>query len=255
VSASWLSVSFLVSELTVSKLVCQRVILSDSWLSASWHVSELVCQRDVCLPVKIALDVTAVDIDLLFSLQYYFSSVFTNEWLDNIPKLESLYPDMPMFTVTVPCVFKLFFKINRSHRITSLCTFVLIIVHQIKRWTICSAVTIIVVTIFIATFQNIVSYLYRDISCVCGAIYLRSTCAMAALFYSPVDFTDASDLHQTVVKFIGWCSGCVVKFIGESIDSIGVEDRCTKLLSIATIYPVKQRLSEQQLYDIPMYNK
>jgi len=27
---------------------------------------------------------------------------------------------------------------------------------------------------------------------------------MAALFYSPVDFTDASDLHQTVVKFIGW---------------------------------------------------
>ena len=26
---------------------------------------------------------------------------------------------------------------------------------------------------------------------------------MAALFYSPVDFTDASDLHQTVVKFIG----------------------------------------------------
>ena len=28
--------------------------------------------------------------------------------------------------------------------------------------------------------------------------------AMAALFYSPVDFTDASDLNQTVVKFIGW---------------------------------------------------
>jgi len=27
---------------------------------------------------------------------------------------------------------------------------------------------------------------------------------LAALFYSPVDFTDASDLHQTVVKFIGW---------------------------------------------------
>jgi len=26
----------------------------------------------------------------------------------------------------------------------------------------------------------------------------------AALFYWPVDFTDASDLHQTVVKFIGW---------------------------------------------------
>jgi len=25
----------------------------------------------------------------------------------------------------------------------------------------------------------------------------------AALFYSPVDFTDASDLHQTVVKLIG----------------------------------------------------
>jgi len=67
---------------------------------------------------------------------------------------------------------------------------------------------------------------------------------MAALFYSPVDFTDASDLHQTVVKFIG-----------ESIDSTGVEDRCTKLLPIATIYPVKQRLSEQQSYDMPMYNK
>ena len=46
----------------------------------------------------------------------------------------------------------------------------------------------------------------------------------AALFYSPVDFTDASDLHQTVVKFIG-----------ESIDSTGVEDRCNKLLTIATI--------------------
>jgi len=28
--------------------------------------------------------------------------------------------------------------------------------------------------------------------------------SMAALFYSPVDYTDASDLHQTVVKFIGW---------------------------------------------------
>ena len=27
---------------------------------------------------------------------------------------------------------------------------------------------------------------------------------VAAFFYSPVDFTDASDLHQTVVKFIGW---------------------------------------------------
>jgi len=26
---------------------------------------------------------------------------------------------------------------------------------------------------------------------------------LAALFYSPVDFTNASDLHQTVVKFIG----------------------------------------------------
>ena len=66
----------------------------------------------------------------------------------------------------------------------------------------------------------------------------------AALFYSPVDFTDASDLHQTVVKFIG-----------ESIDSIGVEDRCTKLLPIATIHWVNQRSSEQQSYDMPMYNK
>jgi len=28
-------------------------------------------------------------------------------------------------------------------------------------------------------------------------------CTLAALLYSPVDFTDASDLHQTVVKFIG----------------------------------------------------
>ena len=27
---------------------------------------------------------------------------------------------------------------------------------------------------------------------------------MAALFCSPADFTDASDMHQTVVKFIGW---------------------------------------------------
>jgi len=47
------------------------------------------------------------------------------------------------------------------------------------------------------------------------------------LFYSPVDFTDASDLHQTVVKFIGWSCGCVVKFIGESIDLTGVKDRWT----------------------------
>jgi len=78
---------------------------------------------------------------------------------------------------------------------------------------------------------------------------------MAALFYSPVDFTDASDLHQTVVNVIGWSSGCVVKLIGESIDSTGVEDRCNKLLPIATIYSAKQRLSEQQLYDTPLYNK
>ena len=26
---------------------------------------------------------------------------------------------------------------------------------------------------------------------------------LGALFYSPLDFSDASDLHQTVVKFIG----------------------------------------------------
>jgi len=31
----------------------------------------------------------------------------------------------------------------------------------------------------------------------------RISQTQAALFYSPVDFTDASDLHQTVVKFIG----------------------------------------------------
>ena len=33
---------------------------------------------------------------------------------------------------------------------------------------------------------------------------VRNACMyiLAALFYSPVDFTDASDLHQTVVKFI-----------------------------------------------------
>jgi len=37
-------------------------------------------------------------------LNNYFSSVFTSEKLDNIPKLESSYPDMPMFTVTVPDV-------------------------------------------------------------------------------------------------------------------------------------------------------
>ena len=131
-------------------------------------------------PLKVNKEQIFSDNDKANCLNNYFSSVFTNERLDNIPKLESLYPDMPMFTVTVPCVFKLFFKINRSHRITSLCTFVLIIVHQIKRWTICSAVTIIVVTIFIATFQNIVSYLYRDISCAYGTIYLHGTCAMQA---------------------------------------------------------------------------
>jgi len=71
----------------------------------------------------------------------------------------------------------------------------------------------------------------------------QSLIAKAALFYSPVDFTDASELHQTVVKFIV-----------ESIDSIGVEDRCTELLPKATIYSVNQRSSEQQLYDMPMYN-
>ena len=35
-------------------------------------------------------------------------------------------------------------------------------------------------------------------------IRIRYRKRMAALFYSPVDFTDASNLHQTVVKFIGW---------------------------------------------------
>ena len=41
-----------------------------------------------------------------------------------------------------------------------------------------------------------------DVNCIVTARieYLFSE---AALFYSPVDFTDASDLHQTVVKFIG----------------------------------------------------
>ena len=54
-----LSASWFVSELTVSKLTCQRVGLSASCLvselvcqrvglSASCHVDELVCQRDVC---------------------------------------------------------------------------------------------------------------------------------------------------------------------------------------------------------------
>ena len=33
--------------------------------------------------------------------------------------------------------------------------------------------------------------------------YSAITVSVAALIYSPVDFTDASDLHQTVVKFIG----------------------------------------------------
>ena len=41
-----------------------------------------------------------------------------------------------------------------------------------------SAVTIIVVTIFIATFQNYRIVFYRDISYACGTIYLRGTCAM-----------------------------------------------------------------------------
>ena len=89
-----------------------------------------------------------------------------------------------------------------------------------------------------------ISTLTRDID-----IAILSVCpshaGMAALFYSPIDFTDAaSDLHQTSVKFIG-----------ESIDSTGVDDRCTKLLPITTIHSVKQRLSEQQSYDMPMYNK
>jgi len=34
-------------------------------------------------------------------------------------------------------------------------------------------------------------------------LFNRKLSTLAALFYSPVDFTDASDLHQTVVKFIG----------------------------------------------------
>jgi len=38
--------------------------------------------------------------------------VFTNERLDNIPKLESSYPDMPVFTVTIPGVFKLLSELN-----------------------------------------------------------------------------------------------------------------------------------------------
>jgi len=64
------------------------------------------------LPLKVNKDQIFSDNDKANCLNNYFSSVFTNERLDNIPILESSYPDMPMFTVTVPGVFKLLSKLN-----------------------------------------------------------------------------------------------------------------------------------------------
>ena len=63
-------------------------------------------------PLKVNKEQIFSDNDKANCLNNYFSSVFTNERLDNIPKLESSYPDMPMFTVTVPGVFKLLSKLN-----------------------------------------------------------------------------------------------------------------------------------------------
>jgi len=63
-------------------------------------------------PLKVNKEQIFSDNDKANCLNNYFSSVFTNERLDNIPKLESSYPNMPMFTVTVPGVFKLLSKLN-----------------------------------------------------------------------------------------------------------------------------------------------
>jgi len=65
-------------------------------------------------PLKVNKEQIFSDNDKANCLNNYFSSVFTNERLDNIPKLESSYPDMPMFTVTVHGVFKLLSKLNRK---------------------------------------------------------------------------------------------------------------------------------------------
>ena len=42
---------------------------------------------------------------------------------------------------------------------------------------------------------------------------------------------------------------------GESINLTGVEDRCTKQLPVATSAASIKKLSEQQPYNVPMYNK
>jgi len=59
-----------------------------------------------------------------------------------------------------------------------------------------SAVTIIVVTIFIAIFQ----IFYRDISCACGTIYLRGSCAMQARSNSPPVYSNFSTLQSRAAK-------------------------------------------------------
>jgi len=64
-------------------------------------------------PLKVNKEQIFSDNDKANCLNNYFSSVVTNERLDNIPKLESSYPDILMFTVTAdPGVFKLLSKFN-----------------------------------------------------------------------------------------------------------------------------------------------
>ena len=44
----------------------------------------------------------------------------------------------------------------------------------------CFQVALVLLRFLLRHFRIIVSYLYRDISCACGTIYLRGTCAMQA---------------------------------------------------------------------------
>jgi len=78
-------------------------------------------------PLKVNKEQIFSDNDKANCLNNYFSSVFTNERLDNIPKLESSYPDMPMFTVTVHGVFKLLSKLNRKKNLLVLMSSLLIL--------------------------------------------------------------------------------------------------------------------------------
>ena len=63
-------------------------------------------------PLKVNKELIFSDNNKANCLNNCFSSVFRNVRLDNIPKLESSYPDMLMFTVTVSGVFKLLSKLN-----------------------------------------------------------------------------------------------------------------------------------------------